>query len=723
MVFLSLSTPEMYDIMMRGRQPDGLYDGVIAAYSAANGMKVGKVRTIFEKNIRKTVTSNDPRAGFRQIGPELERYFRRRPTVIRSPETGKPVQLMLTEPRKYLDALYTSTAMRAGFAQRFGQDGALVKQWQKDFSAEGLDPWAFSNAVRTLSDIPPSLIPGKTPIAMWMSPADPLYGTGRWLAAGQEVMKQLFLTATAPIQISEPVGFGAHGTRFGLPYQQMMKGIFEAFKNKPGQETVMESMIRHRHITQDIITATIDRSRWRSDLTNKLAGLMSRLHLNKFANEGLNEKPAALYGRQLVADMIENGRSGKDPRLTDIHFMRLLDYTPEQSMRLASGKAEDWQYVAAARRATRYMVGSTATMPQKSPLRNTRTYRFLVPFTSYFSNRFRQFDQHARLWKEAGTEFRKNPLNRAAGAKLFTASYQTAKFLVGVEMAGIVAQALYGFMREGPAGWETRFHEAKEHPMQFMWDSFIYGSFGPVYGMFYDTMLRGATSEESVEKTWYRMSRAFLPFTLITDIYSAFKGLGPYKDRDKSERFARFWKLHTPILNTLPAAWIGGMIGLNVEDPRTLAAHRAYWRYVLEDKNGVVPDFNVRGSKRDYQENFYMNMRRVKDALLKGTNPQPHLDKALAEGALRGDIANYVRTWKYLDPQSNRKITDVKRRELLAGIGPNAYKELEKWDVIFEIIAQRYDAVTPVIAERNQAINLLENQQYYATHPRPGHDD
>jgi hypothetical protein len=422
--------------------------------------------------------------------------------------------------------------------------------------------------------------------------------------------------------------------------------------------------------------------------------------------------------------MMHNGRSGKQVREMDVHLMRLLDYTPEQAVRLASGKAEDMDYHAAARRATRFMVGSTATMPQKSPLRNTRAYRFLVPFTSYFSNRFRQFDQHVRLLKEAGKNATENPSGENL-KKLSVASYQSAKFLVGVEMAGIAASMIYAGLREGPAGLETRYHEAIESsrrgwlgvPWGFLGDSFVYGSFGPVYGMFYDTLVRSSQSESRVEETWMRASRAFLPFSLITDVAMAIKGEGPYKDRSPGERFGRFWKLHTPILNTMPAAWVGGMIGLKVTDPRFLAAHRAYWRYVLEPRNQVVPDFTQRGSKQQGQLQYYRGMRRAKEALFKGSNPYPDIIQAFADAGFQGNIAEHIRSWKYLDPKSNPKLTDAKRREILRTIGPRAYNELDRMDRVLEQVALTMDPLGEMGGDIKSQIRYMQNLQYTATHP------
>jgi hypothetical protein len=720
-VFVNLSTTELYDVLMRGEQPgDSTYRRLITAYAEANTMPERKVRKIFDQRIRRIVTSNNPRFGFRHIGPEMERWFHNRPTGIKA-ENGKHIQLIVTEPRRYIDALYTSTAIRAGFAEGLGQDGKFIKRLRQEFTLPKdnrslvVDPWKLDQALRTMSDLPPALF-GKEPRQVPLGPDRPFYQGARGIQATFELVKQVFLTATAPVQISEPLGFGIV-PRF---YWPMMRGLRDALPFKPSREHVLAEIEQHRLITKDVISYIVDRSHAKSDLANKVAGVLSRVHLNKFANEALNEQPAALYGRTLIADIFQRAKQNKPTRATDVHFFRLLDYTPRQAIDLAVGNATSEQYFAAARRATRFFVGSTAISSQKSPLRNTRIYRFAIPFTSYFSNRFRMFDRHYQVLKQSWNTALRQGRAPLLDKDVLVSLKQAGQFLVGVELAGIAASFIWAGLREGGFGIQVRGREATavfRDPFSleawgdtagFLFDSFVYGSFGPVYGMFYDVMRRGAQVEgEPAEAILAQAMRVFLPASLMMDIHDAIKGVGPYKNRDGGERFTRFVKIHTPILNTVPAQAIGSLLGMQLEDRRVATARKAYWRWVLDPKNESVPALKKSKPSTEREDELYqMHMRRAKEAYLRGKDPFVHIFNAfeVKEGA--ADPSGTIRGWTLLDKGN---LNDEKREKMQDDIGAEAYEYLREHDNGIRLLAHMLEGVSKMGRKKKALKSRMEN--------------
>jgi hypothetical protein len=564
--------------------------------------------------------------------------------------------------------------MRAGFVEMWGQRGEMVKQLETMYIWGGGHAPSYQNAVRALSDVPPTTawMAGRPNFFQVPAPNSPGYNMFRFSNSLLQVYKQMLLTATAPVQITEPIGFGGMAG-----YGRMMRGLFEVMVDPASRKVVFEELERNRLITKDIVNLSIDRSHGgmaaASDFLNKAAGMMSRSHLNKFANEALNELPAALQGRTMMADIMGRAKEGLPPRLADIYYFRLLEYSATDATRLANGQGTSAEYYAAARRATRFSVGSTAVMAQKSFLRNTRAYRFLVPFTSYFSNRVRQFDMHMKMITKLGKEYYRHPSKQ--NREMFGESaYQMGKFLVGVELAGIAASYIWTFIREGELGVQMKTRELQHDPLHFFWEGFVFGSFGPVWGMMWDTMVRAADPTLPSKSIVGDMVRLALPVALTMDIYDAIKGFGPYKNRDGWERLGRFFQLHTPFLNTVPGRSMLAMYGMHISTPEVAAAERAYWKWRLDPKNDVKPPTGgAPGSQEPERVEHRRWMRRAKDAVLVGKDPFPYLIKAFQVEPR--DLRATMRQWLMLHGLEDRKIRELKSR-----IGPKAFRMLEDRD-------------------------------------------
>jgi hypothetical protein len=307
-------------------------------------------------------------------------------------------------------------------------------------------------------------------------------------------------------------------------------------------------------------------------------------------------------------------------------------------------------------------------------------------------------------------------------------TYQLGRFLVGVEAAGIAASFVWAALREGELGVKLRARrvglgilDIYRDPLAwkgwrellgFLGESFIYGSFGPVYGMFYDVMARAAQAEgEPAERIATRAARVALPVSFVFDIYDAFAGTGPYRDRDPWERAKRFGKIHTPVLHTLPASTIGGWLGLQLEDPRTVASRKAYWRWVQDPENGVKPSLKESmGSRTDEQKGYAMHMRRAKEAHLVGKNPYPHIFKAFQITKAHADPSATIRGWMLLDKP---KLTDAKLLEMERDLGPEVMERLREQDKGLALLANSMEPISKIgrklKSERTARENFLKD--------------
>ncbi len=714
-VMLMFPTPQAHDIILYGAgMKNKLYEAYVESYYQANkhlfpdkvDPKTGKivlgrttVRTIIDK-VRESIAANDPRAGFRQIGPELERSFDVHPEGMYSPNNGKYIPLRVTHPRQYLDTLYNSTGLRLGFIQVFGQDGTAIRRLRWAYHKAQGNLGAFDVAVRTMSDIPPFLVK-EMPLMSKMPSPDSVYYNVKTIAEGSlSVLKQVMLSSTAPLQLTEPVGSGAM-----YRYRNLVKAIWELRPFSRSRKAALAEMVRMGTITKDQIDWTLDRQNKAKSMFRLASAVMSRAHANKFANEGANEQLLARQAHFRILDAIRNGQEGKGPKIDDVRFFQTLDFSRADAIMLATGKPRKGMtkeqlsdmYDAARQRASRQATGSTALMSETSPLRNTRFYNFMVPFTMYFSNRWRNFDIHARLIGEAVKA--KDP------KRIANSTYAMGKFLGGVEAAGIIAVYLWAYLRDGPLGVKQKFHDMMDDPVDFLWESLVYGSFGPVYGaltQFGGQVLTGESSENIARS----VARLAFPIGVSMDIWDAWQGTGKFKDREPGERFWELMKTWTPLSRTyMPAGVAMSLAGIQVDDPEMSAAVKAYWRWRFEPENECRPSSGGSlGDMTEEHKRYRILLRRAVEDQLNGRNPYPNLIEAFL--ADPGDIAAAIRGKKLLE---SGVMDDDKRRRIKESIGEESYKILEQHDLLLEIMAMRVKEISQLGRRAKEQDKLIRN--------------
>lgn len=710
--FLSFSTQEFFDIMVKGpEQADHLFERIEYGYWEANQANprtrtLKQVQDIFRDTIRPLVTASNPHAGFRQIGPEIARIFDRRPSGVLTLDGKRNIPLLVTEPRAYLDSLYMSTAMRGGFLQAWGQDGKMIQAVRDRLHAKGGNVWAFDNAIRALSDIPPTIL-SREHLSLAVSPADAWYNIGRGLNAVQNALKQVMLTATAIIQVSENPGIAGE-----VGFGPMIRGLRDVITYEPGRRVIMQELDTHRVRTRDVVNLIVDRRHFLSSFVNRFAGVLSRAHGNQLANEMLNETTAAAASRVRMLDVVERAievrKGNTTPREADIGWLRRLRYTEKEAIRLASGLATEKEYWNVAQRSTTTLVRTTATMAEKSLFRNTRTYRALVPFTQFFSNRAAQFGTHVKDTSTQGLRWSKSktiPEFNRNSARFATATFAFAKWAVGIQAAGIVGTFLWAYIREGSEGIKNRTVEAQNDIMGFLYETFVWGTFGPVYGVLNETIMRSLRKDEPAEDAAIDGLRVIMPLSIALDLNNVIRGTGQFSDMTVPDRTGALMRRYTPILNTIPGRTAMTWLGFQVQSTESIAANSAFWRWKLKPENeSIPPRGGTPGSTTAAQKQYRIHMKKAFRAQMIGKDPMPHFFRAYA--ADPGNISQAILArWKLVGSGMN----DAKRASLKASMTPQSYQVLIQEDILTTMMALQMKDFSVIGVELKEAKRLFEN--------------
>lgn len=722
---LAISNYQFHDILLRG--PDardflGRPDGLWHAYeTAAMELNPGKItsralaRGVME-SLQKNVARNYPGSGYRHVGAELAREFPRRPTHLKA-NNGRIVPVEVTHPRKYMDSVYMTSAMRAGFVQFFGQDGKEVQKLRDlyvgddNYGPRGSGRGdVFDNAVRTLSDVPP-LWRGHASFSAMSSPGSWTYNQFRGVAAGLEIVKQGLLSKTAIIQPSEILAFMPQS---GL--KETIKAMRDLARHPLGKDIIMDELVRMRGITKNVLDMTIDKSRAKTSFANLVAGVMNRAFGNKFANEIFNEGIAGRAAYFKIMDIAKRGKDKEPPTNSDIHYLRLLEYPVETAKRLASGGGSNAEYEAAIRRAVRFAVGSTAIRPQRSPLQNTRAYLFMIPFTRFFSNRMRTFDLLFKVSAEDTERAIKNP-SKENLKKAGRSHYELSTAFVGATAAGVVAGYLASLMREGVSGIGQKTRELRENPVDFLLDMFRWGTFGPVYGAFWDGLFEGSGTEGSAEGIFIKIGRATLPTSEAIDLVDAQMGWGQFRNMSWLERQQKYLRDHLPIMGTAPFMNSMRLLGMQGRDPKTDFAVREFWTWMYNPDNESVPASG--GSPRfrtGEAKQKAIHLRRATEALDAGRDPFPHLVKAFEAAGGAIDMKSALLSQTLLD---RPELNDEKRRAMARVLGPDKMRIIWERDLMYRFLAEQADVMFGVGKEIKALQREMENIELEATTIKP----
>ena len=741
-VFPAFATREFFVILQRGPS-DPLWNVSVDAFADVSGKPRSKVNKFFQDQ-REHLTTGDPESGFRHVGAEFTREYRRRPTAIRAKD-GARIQLFHTNPRIIIDLTFETTAMRIGFTEMLGQDGAMIKKMKAPYVRNGGNPYVFDDAFRALSDIPPKFIGRGHRIPE--SPASPGYEGTRILVAGQEVYKQFLLTATAIIQIPETIIFGI---RFGM--KRLIRGMANgAIHYKETQEKMMEI----RATTKPVMNFILNREHAIADLLNKAAGFLSRLHGNRLSNEIINEQLAGLQGMQSAVEIMERGQAGVAPRAFDYYNLhRILGFDAETTKAILKGEGTQENHNALIRRMAEWSTGSIALMAEKSIARNSSIYRILVPFQGYFNNRTRMISMDLRGSVETAQEFGKawskhkaDPTKanleamRNARSQGLAGLNAVSRNLGGTLITGLLGQYLWAMLRENPSeAFDQMVRDFKYDKLGFFTDLFVWSTFGPIWGALHDVTWKGISPEESTDSFIRKTAKFIMPIAIMMDLRDMGLGLGPYKNRTAADRVGKFLALHTPVLHTIPGHFVLNLLGVEMEDLPTQNAVKEAWSWIYDPKNGVVPRGGGSPGSRDVDD------RRLGILLRKGV--QKVLDNQLidhwegVEEAVRqsqrtikaitrlkkGEVQGFeeITIPRTLNPAgyfrskiifNHVTLTDESRSRLKARLGPTKTALIEQRDFLMVRAMLKANDMYQINEERAAIANFLENYEQRIKHP------
>ena len=534
--FLRHPTPEGFGIVMRGPASPGWRE-MVEAISDLNHIPQAAVGKSL-KDVREGMLGEGPDGSFRRVNAEFTRQWKQVPTHLYI--NGDEVPVLQTFPFLYAKGIAESTAARVGFVKHFGQDTAPngpVAQLRKQFLIENGNTKPLIDMTRALNNAPI-----ETPI---LPPGSNVAKMARAIGIVTSLLKSGMLSLNALQHIGEPLGnvqaFGGAG--------DLLRAVARVSTHPQATLAALQSM---GGSSNDVANLAFQPGRTMQSIARVMQEVSSRAFMYRYIHDF-----KARLGGAVAMEKVERMQAGKG-NAADVYDLMKLGWELPDARRLARGNGTPAEYARVVRQAPAALLGANESPAQHSRLNHSRIAHAALAFQQWFESKARSFVKEAEAYVKAMKS--KDPRLMVA------ANVRFARSILGTAASHMTAYALITLATGGVLGLKIAFNEAKEHPLKFLAESWLYQTFGGPFG----AALHVAAGNTSLPDTIF-------PFAVGHEFAKYAAGTGPYRDKHGLDALAplvsRFLPIDKAALN------FAATLGFNRDAQHLDVAKRAYWRW------------------------------------------------------------------------------------------------------------------------------------------------
>jgi hypothetical protein len=633
---------------------------------------------------------------------------------------GYKYQILEANPIKYADAYTRRSSSTISYMRRFGQgvrsereltlDSSMLEPMREDINHlvdSGLNP-RFREVIESKDKYDKDVrepatgfvddayigsmqrvlngLPADTRAVL--DPNSPWYR----LAKRGKALAQLYRGAMLTASVFPNIAESAVGN---IPAFLGYKALFRGLKNMKtgegaeGGMTLKETYNLLGALTLDPVNMTIDPTRTGREYTRVAGDIMKRAFGHHYVNE-LQEHMAVaaadakwrMWGEGEVASydhafLKNNLKMSRE----DIELLM----RPKRNRPVT--EAENAARLRFIRQVAQYLTSAKLSKGRDSLAANSRWFGEVFPFMSYGMKKVESmkdtFDAFASAYK---TGRKDSPNNFSAAMR---AMKTPEAYLFGRVTGSTIGQGALGYMIlslafGGATGLHAAINEAKDEPVKFMFDSFLYSTLtGP-----FAAVARYASGPDTHPAV--AIAGATFPGMVLDELYKFSSGNGVYKDQTAFERVSTFFTRRIPASAPLSTAL--ATVGLSDRDTALEGSLRAYWKWRYDE---FPPGQFKTGHMEEEHKKFRMYMRRAMNNIKQRRDPRQNINNAIAvkDGDTRSAVQS-IRSRRLL-----YSLTSEQRESLRSRVGDKAYEKLVEYDNILTYWAEN---ISGVMQEGNQ---------------------
>lgn len=637
--------------------------------------------------------AGEPNNAKTQLAQEHSRRVPYMPSMMMN-RHGTHSDLFVNNPRLYSERMYQSVVSKAAFYSEFGQgiDDTFVKdptpilaedgtplttirlsspdKWakiRKDLIAETADgvPLVTGKQIETV-DMTQRVLMGLPIDAIKIDPSTPLYDAYTGFKTINGVFKDAMLSASAFANMAESI-VGDTGAFMGFGRQ--IRAWKRVAENKDFQKRIMDTL---GAISPAFIDVTYNKNHPLLSLAKIFKQTSARVFLHHFLNE--SQEFMAAQTMHIAIDDILTGKSKRTDKavikqmevLTDKELDTLFDMNADGETRVLLGEV-------VVRKAAQYFASSPMNKARESKFGNSQILNQLFPFTSYGRGKLHRLTGSIMAVKSAWDANSKGTDRYSAAMKAMRTpeAHLLGKSIATTTMQGAGANLLLSLAFGGTTGLSAAISEAKDEPIKFLVESFVYSAIvGPLGQLIRYSVSPDAPPSEVLGKSMF-------PAMMLDEVYSLANGKGIYRDQSGFERVGTFFTRRLPISG--PAGTVLATVGLTSRDAGLEGSIRSYWKWRRE-VTGIPQSGKVVDEETD--KVFRIHMRRAIEKMKADKDPRADINKAIGvDGKDAAAASRRILSKRLLFPFKKHpdKLNGLRKR-----IGEAAYDKLVRHDELLE---------------------------------------
>jgi hypothetical protein len=695
-----LATLWYFDTLMIGE--GARFDALAKAIAEANNLDPAEVQqTLQEQRAELIGTGERDPSPFRRINAEHMRVWPVMPSYIRDVETGRRVELLESNPFRYVERLAELTASRLSYVRHFGQETegtSLVNRLVETVRERKGGADEVLALTRALNGMPVER-------SFYHQPGSALSELAIGLTHASSLLKSGALSLTFVPNMVEPMA-NIQALAGGPAMKDFWVTLWNLYSGSERRAVTIAALEEMGAISLWVRNMSWNPQRPGESLS-RIGREIPTLVVRAFWRS--QERLSAELGR-VKAERMAAGKGTKGD-IADARVM--LNVSLPEARTMAEGKGTPEQYLALARRAGAFTTNSPMARAEVSRIEHSRLFKTAFAFTRYAMMKVRWLGQYgpvvvedvkhlheARQARDANPDPDTERAYREAWGDAAASSGKVARMLTGTTAAGTAQYFLMALVTGGMLGVKDAWDDFAEEPLRFLRDSFLYTMFAGPFG----SIIRLTRNQSRV---WYEsVLQVTWPGALAIELSDFMTGSGRYRDRGPEEKLAAFVDRFLPI-NRAVAQGLAAL-GYGSDAKKMNTALRSYWkhvrrinpqgRYAASSGESIIPDV---AKEQKIHAEFRVHMRRATEAIRKGQDPQEHIDRALQlEGKDAPSVAASIRGRRVLtgamDPESTSYVPSV-REALERRVSKETMELLQLHDQLLDTWAR---SVTPPTSQR-----------------------